>query len=171
MGLATDYAPTEAFSSLVDRLAEGGPIARALDADAPPPPTGPLVAERGLIDDAFAAESVADILGRLDVAASAGSTFAAETAALMRTRCPTSLCIAREQMRRGPALDFADAVLTEYRLVTRLMHGHDFFEGVRAVLIDKDGRPEWRPATLDAVDHAAVLAAFGPTEGSEPRFA
>lgn len=170
VGLATAYAPAEAFSAILDRLAAGGPIAAALDTGAARPPTGPLVAERGLIDDAFSGERVADILGRLDVAASAGSTFASETAALIRTRCPTSLCIAREQMRRGPDLDFGQAVRTEYRLVTRLMRGHDFFEGVRAVLIDKDGRPDWRPATLEAVDHDAVLAAFGPVEGPEPRF-
>ena len=170
VGLATAYAPVERFAAILDRLAEGGSVADALDTGAPRPPTGPLVAERGLIDDAFAADDVADILGRLDVAASAGSTFAAETAAAMRTRCPTSLCIAREQMARGPDLDFPEAVLTEYRLVTRLMHGHDFFEGVRAVLIDKDGRPDWQPATLDAVDRDAVRAAFGPAEGPEPRF-
>ena len=170
IGLATAYAPAEDFDAILDRLAEGGPIAAALDTGASRPPTGPLVAERGLIDDVCSGDDVAAILGRLDVAASAGSTFAAETAALMRTRCPTSLCIAREQMARGPDLDFAEAVLTEYRLVTRLMHGHDFFEGVRAVLIDKDGRPDWRPATLEAVDRDAVRAAFGPAEGPEPRF-
>ena len=170
IGLATAYAPAQSFDAILDRLAEGGVIAEALDTGAPRSPTGPLAAERSLIDAAFAADEVADILGRLDVAASAGSTFAAETAALMRTRCPTSLCIAREQIRRGPDLDFAQAVLTEYRLVTRLMRGHDFFEGVRAVLIDKDGRPDWRPATLEAVDRDAVLAAFGPAEGPEPRF-
>ncbi|MCJ2107795.1 enoyl-CoA hydratase/isomerase family protein [Methylobacterium sp. E-041] len=171
LGLATAYAPARDFAAILDRLAQGGPIAAALETSAARPPTGPLVAERGLINDAFAADDVADILRRLDGTAASGSTFAAETAAVMRTRCPTSLCIAREQMRRGLDLDFADAVLTEYRLVTRLMRGHDFFEGVRAVLIDKDGRPDWRPATLEAVDHAAVAAAFGPSEAPEPRFA
>ena len=170
VGLATASAPAKSFAAILDRLAEGGEVADALETGAASPPTGPLVAERGVIDDAFAADTVVDILGRLDVAASAGSTFAAETAALIRTRCPTSLCIAREQMARGPALDFPEAVLTEYRLVTRLMRGHDFYEGVRAVLIDKDGRPDWRPATLEAVDRAAVRAAFEPAEGPEPRF-
>lgn len=169
-GLATAFAPADGFDAILARLAEGGPVAAALAGFGAAPPTGPIAAERGLIDDAFSGETVQDILGRLDVAGSAGSTFAIETAALMRTRCPTSLCIAREQMRRGPELDFPQAVLTEYRLVTRLMQGHDFFEGVRAVLVDKDGRPDWRPATLDAVDQAAVLAAFGPAARPEPRF-
>ncbi|WP_375465611.1 enoyl-CoA hydratase/isomerase family protein [uncultured Methylobacterium sp.] len=171
LDLATEFAPAAAFAAILDALADGGPVAAALRVPAAAPPAGPLAAERGLIDDVFSGETVADILGRLDVAASAGSTFAAETAALMRTRCPTSLCIAREQMRRGPDLDFAQAILSEYRLVTRVMHGHDFYEGVRAVLIDKDGRPDWRPATLDGVDHAAVAAAFGPADRPEPRFA
>lgn len=171
VGLATGFAPARDFDAILDRLAAGGPVAEALDTAAARPPAGALVAERGLIDDAFSGDHVRDILGRLDAAASAGSAFAAETAALMRTRCPTSLCIARELMRRGPDLDFAQAVLAEYRVVTRLMRGHDFYEGVRAVLIDKDGRPDWRPATLEAVDHDAVLAAFGPAEGAEPRFA
>lgn len=170
VGLATAFARAEDFSVILDRLAGGGPIAAALATGAARPETGPLVAERGLIDDAFSGESVLDILDRLDRAAS-GSAFAAETAALIRTRCPTSLCIAHEQMRRGPDLDFAGAVRTEYRLVTRLMHGHDFFEGVRAVVIDKDGRPDWRPATLEGVDHAAVAAAFGPADGPEPDLA
>ncbi|WP_238298998.1 enoyl-CoA hydratase/isomerase family protein, partial [Methylobacterium soli] len=138
---------------------------------AAPPPAGPLVRERGLIDDCFSGESVTDILGRLDVAASAHASFAAETAALLRTRSPTSLCIAREQMRRGPGLSLPDAILTEYRLVTRVMEGHDFFEGVRAVLVDKDNAPDWRPASLDAVDPAWIAAAFGPADRPEPSFA
>ena len=59
--------------------------------------------------------------------------------AAMRTKSPTSLALAFEQMRRGGALTFAEAMRTEFRIVSRIFEGHDFFEGVRAVLIDKDG--------------------------------
>lgn len=171
LGLATGYAPASAFEAILDRLAQGGPMEEALPAEAAKPEPGPLVSESGLVEDCFAPERVGEILGRLDVAASSGSTFAAETAATIRTRSPTSLCIAREQMLRGPSMSFPEAILAEFRLVTRVMEGHDFYEGVRAVLIDKDNRPAWNPAVLEEVDPAAVAAAFGPAARPEPVFA
>ena len=172
VGLATHHARAADFDAILDGLASGDEIGGVLAAHAAtPPPPGSLVTDRGLIDDCFSGEGVADILGRLDVAASAHSGFAAETAALLRTRSPTSLCIAREQMRRGPGLSLPEAILTEYRLVTRVMEGHDFFEGVRAVLVDKDNAPDWQPASLDGVDQAGIAAAFGPADRPEPSFA
>jgi len=145
LGLATDFAPAAAFDALLDRLAEGAPI-----------------------EACFSAGSVAAILERLDAA---GTAFARETAATIRTRSPTSLCIAFEQMRRGGAMSFPEAILAEFRLVTRVMDGHDFYEGVRAAVIDKDNAPVWQPDRLDGVDLAAVAAAFGPASRPEPRFA
>ncbi|WP_132255689.1 enoyl-CoA hydratase/isomerase family protein [Methylobacterium segetis] len=172
VGLATHHVPASAFDALLDRLSDGVAVADAIEAHAAPAPqAGPLVAQRADIDACFEAESVPEILARLDARAEAGSAFAAETAALLRTRSPTSLCIAREQMRRGPNLSLAEAILAEYRLVTRLMEGTDFFEGVRSVIVDKDGMPDWRPARLEDVDLDAVRAAFGPSGRPEPRFA
>ncbi|HEX8416648.1 MAG TPA: enoyl-CoA hydratase/isomerase family protein [Methylobacterium sp.] len=171
VGLATHFARAADFEAIVEGLAAGGAVESVLEGHAAPgPETGPLVGERGTIDACFSGESVLDVLGRLDVAASCGSVFAVETAALIRARSPTSLCIAREQMRRGPELSFAEAVLTEWRLATRLMRGEDFFEGVRAAVVDKDGCPHWRPATLEAVDPGAISAMFEPMDGAEPNF-
>lgn len=171
LGLATHYAAAADFDGLVDTLSEGGPVDDGIAAHAAPrPETGPLVAEAALIDAAFSGETVLAILEALDRAAADGSGFAAETAALIRTRSPTSLAIAHEQMRRGLGLTFAEALLTEYRLAERVMAGHDFHEGVRAVLVDKDGRPTWMPSSLEAIDPAAIRAAFGPLDGPEPDF-
>jgi enoyl-CoA hydratase len=168
LGLATQAARAADFPAILDDLARGGPIAPILSARAaPPPPPGPVVREAGLIDACFSAESVRAILERLDAA---GTDFAAETARTIRTRSPTSLCLALAQMRRGPGLTLPEAILAEYRLVTRIMQGHDFYEGVRAVLVEKDNRPAWKPATLDAVDPAAIEAAFGPADHPEPAF-
>ena len=86
----------------------------------------------------------------------------------MRTKSPTSLALAFEQMRRGGALTFAEAMRTEFRIVSRIFEGHDFFEGVRAVLIDKDGKPQWRagdhwrPSTGSVIDR--YFADLGPDE-------
>lgn len=169
LGLATHAADAADFPAILNGLAEGGPIEPVLSAHAAPASAdGPVTREAPLIDACFAAGSVQAILANLDGAA--GSAFAAATAQTIRSRSPTSLCLAYEQMRRGRGLTLPEAILTEYRLVTRIMQGHDFFEGVRAVLIDKDNRPAWRPAQLDAVDPAAISAAFEPAEHPEPDF-
>ena len=84
------------------------------------------------------------------------------TAALIRTKSPTSLKIALAQMRRGPALDFDECMRTEFRIVSRVVRGHDFYEGIRAVIVDKDQAPRWQPATLDAVSAAEVERHFAP---------
>ena len=169
LGLATHAARATDFPAILDALAEGGPIEPALAAHAaPPPPTGPVIREAALIEACFSAKSVPAILARLD--AVQGSAFAAEAARTLRSRSPTSLCLAFEQMRRGADLDVIAAIRTEYRLVTHIMRGHDFYEGVRAVLVEKDNRPAWQPATLDAVDPDAIREAFEPPEEPEPSF-
>ena len=106
-----------------------------------------------------------DILAALD--AEAGRTgpdaaFAFATAALMRTKSPTSLKIALAQMRRGATLDFFECMRTEFRIVSRVVRGHDFYEGTRAVIIDKDQAPHWQPSTLVAVSAAEIERHFAP---------
>ena len=171
VGLATHAARAADFETIIDRLAAGGAIADAFDGlPAPGTQTGPLVAERALIDACFSADTVAEVLARLDAAAREGSAFAGTSAATIRSRSPTSLTIAQALMRRGGDLGFAEAMLAEYRLAERVMRGQDFYEGVRAVIIDKDNRPAWQPATLDDVDGAAIETAFDPPDPAEPRF-
>jgi enoyl-CoA hydratase len=83
-------------------------------------------------------------------------------AATMRTKSPTSLKIALAQMRRGPALSFEACMRTEFRIVSRIIQGHDLYEGIRAVIIDRDNAPHWQPATLAAVSDAEVERHFAP---------
>ena len=78
-----------------------------------------------------------------------------------------SLKIAHEQMRMGSTLDFAGAMRTEFRIVNRVARGHDFYDGVRAVLVDKDNRPRWNPPTLAEVSAAQVGAHFAPLPTGE----
>ncbi|HEX8164350.1 MAG TPA: enoyl-CoA hydratase/isomerase family protein [Beijerinckiaceae bacterium] len=167
LGLATHAAPSAAFAGIREALVAGEPVDEVLARFARDPGPPPLMAERETIDRCFAAPSVPGILEKLDKVAVQGSAFARKTAEIIRRKSPTSLAVALEQMRRGGALDFAEAMRTEFRIVSRIVRGRDFYEGVRAAIIDKDGAPRWHPATLAEVDDRVVAGHFadlGPAE-------
>ncbi|MEJ8474189.1 enoyl-CoA hydratase/isomerase family protein [Roseibium algae] len=125
-----------------------------------------LMSHADLIETAFSAGSVADIMAQLD---SADDEFAAKTAAAIRAKSPTSVHLAFEQMQRGRELDFNACMVLEYRIVSQVLEGHDFFEGVRAVLVDKDHAPKWKPDSIDLVDSADLQAYFEePATGDLP---
>ena len=167
LGLATHRVDSADFPALEEALIAGEPVDAALVRVARPDPGGPLLDERALIDRCFSAETVEDILAQLDEAAASGSDFAAKTAATIRSKAPSSLAIAREQMRRGAEMSFEDAMATEFRIVTRLAEGHDFYEGVRATIVDKDGAPRWRPASLAELPEGFAASHFAPRPGQE----
>jgi enoyl-CoA hydratase len=162
--LATHAVPSGALAGVKDRLVAGEPIEDVLRLASVDTGPAPLEPHRALIDRAFGADSVPAILECLD---RDGSEFARKAAATIRSKSPTSLCIAFEQMRRGKVLTFEEAMKTEFRIVTRIAQGHDFYEGVRATLIDKDGAPRWNPATLDAVAPDAIEAHFADLGAAE----
>jgi enoyl-CoA hydratase len=167
LGLATHAVPSGNIEGLRQALIAGDSVEVALSRVATDPDQAPLEAERDLIDSCFSADSVIDILARLDRAAEKGSDFAARTVAGMRAKSPTSMNLAFEQVRRGASMDFEEAMRTEFRIVSRVSEGHDFYEGVRAVLIDKDNRPRWQPASLETVDRAVIehhFASLGERE-------
>src|SRR5215217_950625 len=167
LGLATHAVPSAALPEVRDALVAGEPVDDALARFAHRPGGALLSGERETIDRCFAGPTAPEILERLDEAAAQGSAFARKTAATIRQKSPTSLAVALEEMRRGGALDFEAAMATEFRIVSRIIAGHDFYEGVRAAIIDKDGAPGWRPATLDALDARVVeghFADLGPAE-------
>jgi enoyl-CoA hydratase len=163
LGLATAAVPSDRLSDLRDALFADEPVDATISTFARDPGPAPLATSRPVIDDCFSGETLQEILRRLDRAAGT-SELARNVAESIRTKSPTSLAIALEQMRRGAALAFAEAMRMEFRIVSRIAHGHDFYEGVRATLIDKGARPHWTPATIDAVDPAAIAVHFSPLD-------
>ena len=83
----------------------------------------------------FSKGSVAEILASLRAD---GGDWAVKTADTIETKSPTSTLVAYAQVREGKSLDFEDCMRLEYRLINGFVKGHDFYEGVRAVVIDKD---------------------------------
>ncbi|MGQ3283645.1 enoyl-CoA hydratase/isomerase family protein [Bosea sp. (in: a-proteobacteria)] len=166
-GLATHAVPSARMAELSDALTRRGALDEILAAFSHDPGPPKLADERATIAHCFGAPTLPEILARLDAAAAAGSTFAGKLRQTLAVKSPTSVAIAFEQMRRGAGLDFAEAMRTEFRIVSRIAHGHDFYEGVRAVVIDKDHAPQWRPASLDDVDPGAIAAYFAPLGAAE----
>ncbi len=91
-----------------------------------------------------------------------GHDVAGDMLRILFRMSPTSLKLTFEQLKRGRALDFDDNMKMEFRVVSRVMRGHDFYEGVRALIIDKDKTPRWSPASVEGVDDADIAKYFGP---------
>lgn len=165
-GVATDYVETariEAFKAAL--IADPAGVERILtefEADAGRPP---LADHRDLIARAFDAESVEAVIAALEAD---GGAWAAEQAALLRARSPQSLKVTFRQMRLGAGMESFTAVMAmEYALAVRIAARPDFREGVRAVVVDKDHRPRWSPASLDEVGDDTVAEIFQPLPSAE----
>jgi enoyl-CoA hydratase len=133
----------------------------------------PLAALQPAIDRCFGWDSIEAILDALAAEAAAGgdnAAWAEETRSGLLTKSPTSLKITLRQLMLGRDFDLEAALSLEYRLTQHVMAAHDFYEGVRAMLIDKDQRPQWRPATLAEVSDTMIDAYFEPIGDRELRF-
>ena len=97
----------------------------------------------------------------------ADTDFARKLQDMLWTKSPTSLAIALRQMQLGASLVFEDAMRVEFRIVSRICRGRDFYEGVRATIVDKDNRPVWRPVAGERPDPAAIDAYFAPLGADE----
>jgi len=169
-GIATHRIPSARFAALLDGLTGTVSVDALLAAFAEPAGEGPVMPRRAAIDRLFAGDRVEDILAALDrdaASASADAAWAGKTAATMRTKSPLSLKLALAQVRRGKTWDFETCMRAEFRIVSRVIHGSDFYEGVRAVIVDKDNKPRWRPATLAEVSDADVERHFAPLGAEE----
>lgn len=163
-GFATHAVASADFEAITEALCEkGDPDATlAAFARAQAQPSVPALAP--VIDRCFGGDTVEDILSRLDAETGEHADWAAKQAAVIRQKSPTSLKIALRQMQAGAKADFEECMRIEYRIVSRVIRGVDFFEGVRAVIIDKDNAPKWRPARLEEVSDADIDAYFAPQE-------
>jgi enoyl-CoA hydratase len=168
VGLASHFVPSPGLDALVVALAaeprlDSAAVARILDAHDQDAGPSALLDDRAAIDRIFAADNIEAIVAGL---AAETAPFAAEALHTIHRASPTSLRITLRQLRQGRALgsDVAAMLRVEYRLAVRSVAGHDFAEGVRAILVDKDNKPIWVPARLDQVDAALVDGFFAPFE-------
>ncbi len=169
-GIITHRIPSARFPALLEGLSGTVSVDALLAAFAESVDEGPIMTRRTSINRLFAGDRVEDILAALDHEAAFGrgdAEWAGKTAYTIRTKSPLSLKLALAQVRRGASMDFATCMRTEFRIVSRVIEGHDFYEGVRAVIVDKDNAPHWLPASLSEVSAAEVERHFAPLADKE----
>ncbi len=156
-GVATHFVPVAKWDELIERLADDAAPQDVLEA------LGELVPGDFLLSIArrsigySAATPSKKFWPRSMPSTPTGRATQPPT---IRTKSPTSLKIAFRQMREGAKLNFDDCMKMEFRMVNRVVAGHDFYEGVRATIIDKDGAPKWKPSVLTDVSDADVRRLF-----------
>jgi enoyl-CoA hydratase len=165
LGLATDVIPAgqvEAVKAAMVR--EPDAIERVLteyEADAGHPP---IADHRDDIDRLFGGETLEDVVAALD---RDGGEWALAQLEAMRPKSPMSAKVSFRLIGALQPASMADDLVTEYRLASRIVRSHDFLEGVRAVIVDKDNRPAWDPATLAGMTDAMVDGLFAPLPAGE----
>ncbi len=165
-GLADAFAPSAAFAGLAEALEDDAPVDQTIARFAKSPPPSALADEADGLDACFSLGSRDAVLAALAQAESKGFAFAGPARAAMLGKSPTSQAIALRQMATGQSLAFDEALRVEYRIVSRICRGRDFYEGVRALIVDKDNRPQWSPPPSEA----EVDAYFAPIGDDELNF-
>jgi enoyl-CoA hydratase len=88
------------------------------------------------------------------------AAWAQQTLHAMSSKSPLMLCVTARQLQQARTLELADCLRMELDMVYRCFDEHDFAEGIRAVVIDKDHQPRWDPQSLEAVTSERVAAFF-----------
>nr|WP_314526649.1 enoyl-CoA hydratase/isomerase family protein [uncultured Brevundimonas sp.] len=166
LGIHTHFVPSESVEALkADLLAEGADPAAVAARHAKDAGPAPLAAHCEAIDRLFAFDTVEDIFAALEAD---GSDWASAQLAILKTKSPTSLKVTLRHIREGAkAASFDDNMAVEYAVSGRIGATHDFQEGVRAVIVDKDNAPKWSPADLSGVSDATLDALFAPLADNE----
>ena len=149
LGLATHFVPSERHGDVVELLAAGEPPAQALARFTADPGKPRLSPFRAAIAEAYSAGTVETI------AAAAPPDLEA-----LDGRSPTALKVSLRHLRSTRGLSLEEVLRQDFRVSQGCMAAHDFHEGIRAQLIDKDRAPRWRPATIEEVTDAMVEAHF-----------
>lgn len=165
LGIATHFIPSDRLGEAKAALAgsDGNAldhqgVASVLQSFTGDPGEAPLAARRAQIDLHFGQPTLDDILASL---AADKDAWAQETLAALMAMSPASLALSFETMRRGAGLGLEDCLRMEFRVVSRIVReDHDFHEGVRAILIDKDRNPKWSPARLAEIDAGFIVHHF-----------
>jgi enoyl-CoA hydratase len=161
LGLASHYLPSAVLEDAKARIvADPQAIATVLADLSTEPPAATLLDHRGDIDRLFASDRLEDIVAALDAD---GGAWAQAQLATIRTKSPQSMKVSLKLLLDGATMPtFEDEMRQEYAVASHIVQRHDFIEGVRALIIDKDNAPAWNPARIEDVSDHLIDQIFAP---------
>lgn len=160
LGLVTHCIDSEHYAPIKAALADTWPVDPLLDERHADPGPGALDAYKEAIATCFSAGTVEEIMARLEALGGAKRDWAQGVVADLKARSPLSLKVTHRHIREAAGRDLRQTLMLDHRLAWRFLDGHDFYEGVRAVLIDKEGEPRWSPARLEDISDVMVDDCF-----------
>lgn len=163
-GLATHAVSQENLETLRESVIEQGNPRPALEQFALEVNYETSLELRTLIAECFGASTLEECIAALQQKANEGNYFAQSCLETIAMRSPTSLKVIWRAMMACKPLGLNDCLRLENRIAHHMIDNHDFYEGVRAVLIDKDRKPHWQPDTLEGVSEEIVDSYFQPVE-------
>ncbi len=167
LGIAEYFIQSENFDDIFKQLSEGITPDEVLSSFNSNKVNSDLKNDFEKINELFSGNSLEDIFERLE---NDNSDFSQKNLSLLRSKSPTSLNITFRQIKNGSELNFEDCMKMEFRMVTKVMNDHDFYEGVRALIIDKDNNPAWKPETVEEVSDEEIDEFFKYLEDNELKF-
>ncbi|MCJ8156541.1 enoyl-CoA hydratase/isomerase family protein [Sphingomonas sp. LaA6.9] len=166
LGLATHYLSAEALEDAKARIAaDPSRVEGILGQLSVTPPPAKIEESRIAIDRLFAADRLEDIYAALEAD---GGDWALKELATLRTKSPQTMKVSLRLLREGALMqNFADEMRQEYAVGAHVVQRHDFLEGVRAVIVDKDNAPKWNPETPEGVTDHMLDTIFAPLSEDE----
>ncbi len=166
LGFATHFLPSDALDEAKRRVTETPQaIAAVLDELSVPAPDAAITARVGEIDRLFASDELEEVFAALEAD---GSQWATAQLATLRTKSPQAMKVSLKLLLDGHAMPtFEDEMRQEYAVGSRVVQRHDFVEGVRAVIVDKDNAPRWDPATPEGVTGHVIDQIFAPLDEAD----
>jgi enoyl-CoA hydratase len=166
LGICTHYVPSEELPALKAAIAaDPRSVERLLDEAAVEPPAAGILARSEEIERLFVADRYEDILAAL---AADKSEWAEAQLRTLGKKSPQTCKVCLRLVKDGrERTDFADEMRAEYGVAVHVIQRPDFAEGVRALLVDRDNKPVWNPATPEGVTDQMIDTIFSPLSDDE----
>ena len=166
---ATNFVKSENFSSIINDLSKGerdpGDIITSYSSSPDEESEFEMISDFSLKN--FKGNTIEEIIDNLK---NNNSDLARKILSIIGTKSPTSLKVALRSLKLGRKNSFEDCMKMEFRMVNKVMNDHDFYEGVRALIIDKDNKPSWSPKSIEDVEDSFVDEFFHSLTENELKF-
>ncbi|MGE0626984.1 MAG: enoyl-CoA hydratase/isomerase family protein [Hyphomicrobiaceae bacterium] len=166
LGLVSHCIPSSRFDEIENALADAQPLDPILDDRHQDPGPAPIDHYAGIIEQCFSADTAAGIVDRLSSCSLEREWCEAVRRELLQ-RSPLALEVSLRHIRQARDLDLRQTLIVDHRIGCRLAATHDFKAGVRSLLVERTGVPQWNPACLDEVTPAMIGDMLAPMRADE----